>query len=214
MTLASSLRVPSHVGWWAVYGVWSSTLALIGYYGYERFWNHDPMQLKRDADGVWRWKTLEEYFEEKAAVRAGASAGGSRGGGGGRRRVATCSLRIGTAMQRQLWLCVCSGILECCCWLPAPPRSTRDATAVAACAAHGCSACTAHGCSLNRHPRRPPPTHPFAQMTKLKIETYPNNPALRQRLELWERGVEHERAKRLAKTDAGNKQLGRRDLEL
>lgn len=38
------------------------------YVSYERFVNHNPMRLRRDAEGVFHWMTYEEFLIEKLQV--------------------------------------------------------------------------------------------------------------------------------------------------
>lgn len=63
------LRIPTHVSRVAVLGVMGSVVALSAYVTYERVVNRKPMRLQRDADGVWRWLTMEQYLEEQCRVR-------------------------------------------------------------------------------------------------------------------------------------------------
>ena len=62
-------RIPAHVSRVAVLGVMGSVVALSAYVTYERVVNRKPMRLQRDADGVWRWLTMEQYLEEQCRVR-------------------------------------------------------------------------------------------------------------------------------------------------
>jgi hypothetical protein len=77
----------------------TAATAIVGasaWFTYEKAFNRNPLRMRRDAEGVWRWLTYEEHLAERLQVRArargrgcgaGAQAAAARGRQRGPRRV-------------------------------------------------------------------------------------------------------------------------------